>query len=238
MGSGLRPCRRGFGPASPGPTKHSEPLREAAECLPAREHPAATRSASGIKCSLAWSHSRTLLQLDLKKPAKLALFEQIILPHLPAAYNLARWMTRNDHDAEDAVQEAYLRAFRFFEGFQGGDGKAWLLAVVRNTCLTWRTRQRQDAVEFDEQRHAGSTEMPDAEKRLVKESQLGSLRECIEGLPPEYREVIVMREMEEMQYREISDTANIPIGTVMSRLSRARKRLEDCVRLRMKGYAG
>src|SRR5712692_2022605 len=166
---------------------------------------------------------------------KLALFEETILPHLNAAYNLARWLTRNEDDAQDVVQEAYLRAFRFFDGFRGGDGKAWLLAVVRNTCLTWRRRERGNviAVPFDETAH-GSEGAANAEAGLVEDARLGTLRNCIESLPVEYREVIVMRELEELSYREIADTASVPIGTVMSRLARARKRLEECVTSRIK----
>ena len=168
---------------------------------------------------------------------KLALFEQTILPHLKPAYNLARWLTRNEDDAQDVVQDAYLRAFRFFDSFKGGDGKAWLLAVVRNTCLTWRRRERGNvtAISFDETAH-GSDRATNAEAGLVEEARLGTLRNCIETLPLEYREVIIMRELEELSYREIADTASVPIGTVMSRLARARKRLEECVTSRMKGY--
>src|SRR5437588_9458539 len=126
---------------------------------------------------------------------KLALFEQTIVPHLNAAYNLARWLTRNEHDAEDVVQEAYLRAFRFFDGFRGGDGKAWLLAVVRNTCLTWRRREKSSvmAVPFDEAAH-GADRAANAETGLVEEARVGTLRNCIQSLPVEYREVIVLRE--------------------------------------------
>lgn len=166
---------------------------------------------------------------------KLALFEQTILPHLSSAYNLARWLTRNEDDAQDVVQEAYMRAFRFFDGFKGGDGKAWLLTVVRNTCLTWRRRERGNvtAVPFDEAAH-GSDRAANVEVSLVEEARLGTLRNCIESLPLEYREVIIMRELEELSYREIADTASVPIGTVMSRLARARKRLEECVTSRIK----
>ena len=169
---------------------------------------------------------------ELTKPA---LFEQTILPHLNAAYNLARWLTRNEDDAQDIVQEAYLRAFRFFDGFRGGDGKAWLLAVVRNTCLTWRRREKGSvmAVPFDEAAH-GSDRAANAEAGLLQEARVEILRNCIESLPVEYREVIVLRELEELSYRDIADAASVPIGTVMSRLARARKRLEDCVTSRMK----
>ena len=166
---------------------------------------------------------------DMGEAAKLARFEQIILPHLNAAYNLARWLTRNDHDAEDVVQEAYLRAFRFFDGFKGGDGRAWLLAVVRNTCHTLRRRTGDSPAVFDERFH-GVDDGSSVEGRLVKEANVESLRNCVENLPLEQREVVVMREFEELSYQEISNAIGLPIGTVMSRLSRARKRLTDCVR--------
>jgi RNA polymerase sigma-70 factor (ECF subfamily) len=162
---------------------------------------------------------------------KLELFEQTMVPHLDAAYNLARWLTRNPRDAEDLVQESYLRAFRFFDGFHGGDGKAWLLAVVRNTCLTWLGKKTgaSNVVEFDEQRHVSREDPGNVEDTLVRRSTIDSLRDCVEGLPAEYREIIVMRELEEMSYREIADAVAVPVGTVMSRLSRGRSRLLDCM---------
>jgi RNA polymerase sigma-70 factor (ECF subfamily) len=161
---------------------------------------------------------------------KLALFEQTIVPHLNAAYNLARWLTRNAHDAEDLVQDAYLRAFRSFETFEGQDGRAWLLAIVRNTCFTWlRKKGVQPAIEFDEQLHTAADPSPDAESVILNQAALGSLNGCLEELPPEFREVIVLRELEELSYKEISEIARVPVGTVMSRLARARKRLQQCV---------
>jgi len=161
---------------------------------------------------------------------KLALFEQSVVPHLNAAYNLARWLTRNDHDAEDLVQESYLRAFRSFDTFEGQDARAWLLAVVRNTCFTWlKKKGPQSAVEFDEQMHSAAVEFPSAESVLVSQAALGSLNDCLEALPAEFREAIVLRELEELSYKEISSIASVPIGTVMSRLARARKRLQDCL---------
>lgn len=167
--------------------------------------------------------------------SQLELFEEIILPHLDAAYNLARWLTRNDQDAQDVVQESYLRAFRFFDGYRGGDGKAWLLAVVRNTCRTWQLRQNREraAVPFNEVAHSGNGLAPDQEQSMVDQEKAGVLRECIEMLPADFREVLVMRELEEMSYQEIADTLGVAIGTVMSRLSRARKRLEECVASRI-----
>jgi RNA polymerase sigma factor (sigma-70 family) len=161
---------------------------------------------------------------------KLALFEQSVMPHLNAAYNLARWLTRTGPDAEDLVQESYLRAFRSFETFQGTDARAWLLTIVRNTCFTWlKKRGGLPTVEFDEQAHGVADESPGAESILLNRAALGSLNRCVEGLPPEYREVIVLRELEELSYKEISDIARVPVGTVMSRLARARKRLQQCL---------
>ena len=179
----------------------------------------------------------------MDEASKLELFEQTMVPHLNAAYNLARWLTRNRHDAEDLVQEAYLRAFRFFDGFDpttagGGDGRAWLLAVVRNTCLTWLGRKTGGAsatVEFNEQAHGTADDAENAEEILVRNAKIASLRNCVESLPVEYREVIVMRELEEMSYREIAEVARVPVGTVMSRLSRVpRVRLLDCTKARRK----
>jgi RNA polymerase sigma-70 factor (ECF subfamily) len=162
--------------------------------------------------------------------SQLELFEEIILPHLDAAYNLARWLTRNDQDAQDVVQESYLRAFRFFDGYRGGDGKAWLLAIVRNTFRTWQLRQNREreAVPFDEVAHSGNGLAPDQEQNTVDRERVGVLRTCIEMLPIDFREVLVMRELEEMSYQEIADTLGVALGTVMSRLSRARKRLQEC----------
>jgi RNA polymerase sigma-70 factor (ECF subfamily) len=168
---------------------------------------------------------------------KVALFEQTIVPHMNAAYNIALWLTRNAHDAEDVVQEAYLRAFRFFGGFNGNDAKAWLLTIVRNTCLTWLRRERAggSAVTFDEQTHSPDREKTNPEVMVLSKSNLGQLKDCVEALPLDYREIVVLRELEELSYREISEIAGIPVGTVMSRLSRGRKRLEDCVAARTNG---
>jgi len=159
-----------------------------------------------------------------------------MVPHLNAAYNLARWLTRNPHDAEDLVQESYLRAFRFFDGFdpasRGGNGRAWLLAIVRNTCLTWLGQKAGAAsvsVEFNERVHGSTGERDNAEEVLVRNAKTDALRGCVEALPVEYREIVVMRELEELSYREISGVAGVPIGTVMSRLSRGRARLLDCM---------
>ena len=170
----------------------------------------------------------------MEAASKLALYEKLMLPHLDAAYNLARWMTRNEDDAQDVVQESYLRALRFFDGFRGGDPRPWLLAVVRNTARTWRRRERASTSEpFDEAVHGSGLHVATIETELVEGSRFTGLRECLELLPVEFREVIVMREMEEMSYREVAEAAGAPIGTVMSRLSRARRRLQDCLAARM-----
>lgn len=168
---------------------------------------------------------------------KLERFEETVLPHLNAAYNLARWLMRNDHDAEDLVQESYLRALRFFDGFQGGDGRAWLLAIVRNTC---RTAMQQSAgrgvpTEFDEEKHSAGHAGVDAERELLRQSEIGSVRECIDRLPVEFREVIVLRELEQLSYKEIAGAASVPVGTVMSRLARARAQLQQCLTTRTRG---
>lgn len=164
--------------------------------------------------------------------SRLRLFEEMILPHLNSAHNLARWMTRNDQDAQDVVQESYMRAFRFFDGYRGGDGKSWLLEVVRNTCFTFQRREirKSTAVVFDEAAHSPSVHQPNAEEALVDAGNRQILRRCIEGLPEPFREVLVMRELEEMSYRQIAEVIGVPPGTVMSRLSRARKRLEECAK--------
>ena len=170
-----------------------------------------------------------------REAPKPALFEETMLPHLDADYNLARWLTRNEHDAQDVVQEAYLRALRFFDGFRGGDARPWLLAVVRNTALTWLRRKRSSTqVSFDEEIHGSRLEAATVETKLVAGDRFAELRICLDLLPTEFREIVVMREMEEMPYRDIAEAASLPIGTVMSRLSRARQRLQDCLAARMK----
>ena len=151
------------------------------------------------------------------------------MPHLDAAYNLARWLTRNDHDAEDVVQEACLRAHRFFGGFHGADGRAWLLTVVRNTCYTWLEHNRGDHATkvFDEEKHSAAATANSPEGLLTRKEDQQLVRQALEKLPPEFREVIVLRELEGLSYQEIAEMAAIPLGTVMSRLARARERLGE-----------
>lgn len=153
-------------------------------------------------------------------------FEQLILPHLDAAYNLARWLTRNNEDAQDMVQEACLRAYRFLPSFRGGSSRAWLLTIVRNTCYTW-LHQQHIAEFFNEELHDIESEALDPENIYMHLMDQEKVKEAIEALPLELREVIVLREIEELSYKEISIIVHIPMGTVMSRLSHARKRLQQ-----------
>jgi RNA polymerase sigma-70 factor (ECF subfamily) len=171
----------------------------------------------------------------LRDTEQLARFEQVVLPHLHAAYNLARWLTHNDDDAEDVVQESYLRALQFFAGFHGGDGRPWLLAIVRNTCYTWleRNRPRQPTATFDEDKHSGTDAVPGPEAPLLRREERQQLRQALAELPPDFREVIVLRELEGLSYKEIAQITEAPLGTVMSRLARARERLHEALRKRM-----
>jgi RNA polymerase sigma-70 factor (ECF subfamily) len=165
----------------------------------------------------------------LQRQPKLVSFETAVLPHLDAAYNLARWLTRNDADAEDVVQEAYLRAFKFFAGFHGEDGRAWLLGIVRNTTYTWMQRNRSPElnVPLDDEVYEVKSDDLNPEALLLQEADARILRQALEELPLEFREVLVLRELEEMSYKQIAVMADLPIGTVMSRLARARKRLQQ-----------
>jgi RNA polymerase sigma-70 factor (ECF subfamily) len=156
-------------------------------------------------------------------------FEAIALPHLDAAHALARWMTRNDADAADVVQEAFLRAFRYFDSYRGDDARSWTLKIVRRTCYNWLERNRSaDVVSLEAEEELGgavATSAIDAEALLESRSDLRRLDQLIEALPPPLREMIVLRELHELGYREIAEVTGVPIGTVMSRLHRARSLL-------------
>ncbi|HSC47424.1 MAG TPA: sigma-70 family RNA polymerase sigma factor [Gammaproteobacteria bacterium] len=160
---------------------------------------------------------------------KLARFQQSILPHMDAAYNLARWLTRDTHDAEDVVQEAFLRAFRFFDGFRGEDGRHWVLKIVRNTFYTWKEQNRRGAETYSmEDLPAGiENELAESDEMVHRSLNVELLSRVLGELPVEFREVLVLRELEGFSYKEIAGIAEVPIGTVMSRLSRARKLLEN-----------
>jgi RNA polymerase sigma-70 factor (ECF subfamily) len=165
----------------------------------------------------------------------LARFEAVVLPHLDAAYTLARYLTRNEHDADDIVQDACLRALKYFDRFRGEEqtsARAWLLAIVRNTVYSSRRRHRPEdlATEFDETMHSGAVTDAHPEAALLRSDAKESLTRALDRLAPEFREAIVLRELEGLSYKEISDVAGVPVGTVMSRLSRARARLQQALR--------
>jgi RNA polymerase sigma factor (sigma-70 family) len=176
-------------------------------------------------------------------------FEEAVLPHLHAAYNLARWLVRNEQDAQDVVQEAYLRAFRFFDGFQGEDGRPWLLAIVRNTSYSHLEKNRMQSAQhlsldeaLEDFQGAGSATLlnqadnnPEAILSHLDEQRC--FCQALEQLPVEFREALVLRELENLSYKEISVVAGIPIGTVMSRIARARKLLQECLARMQSGVA-
>ncbi|MBN3758254.1 RNA polymerase sigma factor, partial [Paraburkholderia sp. Tr-20389] len=173
-------------------------------------------------------------------------FQQMALPHLDAAYNLARWLCGNGHDADDVVQEAFMRAYRFFDTFHGETARPWLLAIVRRTWYTeWRRRSGgvNATIEFDENLddasfEGWSTGSPDPEALLIREEDTRLVHEALEQLPVEYREVLILRELEELSYREIATIADLPVGTVMSRLARGRRKLATALTsLQAKGSA-
>jgi RNA polymerase sigma-70 factor (ECF subfamily) len=159
-----------------------------------------------------------------------ARFESLFLPHLDAACNLARLLTRNAHDAEDVVQESYLKALRAFPGFRGGDSRPWFLTIVRNTSFTWLrdNRSRAGHTEYHEELHVSGGTTPEAES--LGNERARAVERCVQKLPSDFREVIVLREMEELRYQEIAEITGVPRGTVMSRLSRARTRLAECLK--------
>ncbi|HEY6898197.1 MAG TPA: sigma-70 family RNA polymerase sigma factor [Rhodocyclaceae bacterium] len=168
------------------------------------------------------------MKFELRRP--ISSFESQALAHLDAAYNLARWLVRDDQVAQDMVQEAYLRALNYYDTFHGDDIRPWLLRILRNTCYTWlaRNNARKDDVEFDEQRDSEYLESSftrpetDPETLLARKEQRTQLQQAIDGLPAVYREALILREMEELSYEDIALVAEIPLGTVMSRLARAR----------------
>ncbi len=163
-------------------------------------------------------------------------FERVAMPHLDAAYNLARWLTQDDHDAEDVVQEALVRAMRYIDGFRGDSARAWLLQIVRNTCFTWlkenRAKNQTTLDDFDDAAEAiaapESQEPPAIAMRKADKAQIDA---AIAALPVPYREVLVLREIEGLSYKEIATVVRVPIGTVMSRLARARERLQTTLTL-------
>lgn len=165
----------------------------------------------------------------MSDPEQQAQFERLVLPHLDAAYNLARWLAGNDHDAEDIAQEACVRAFRFVGGCRSSDGRAWLLTIVRNTAYSWLKKNRsRPLLSLDDD------ELPEIEDQsgaasAFHSSDTGALRAALEALPLEFREALVLRELEGLSYKEIAEVADVPVGTVMSRLARARRQLQGAL---------
>ena len=160
--------------------------------------------------------------------SKVVRFEEIALPHLAAAYNLARWLVHNEHDAEDLVQEAFLRAYKSFSGYYGGNSRAWLLTIVRNTCYTWLQQNRvlRFAESIEDRLDEVGLDFADPEMLFLQRVDSQIVRQALQDLPVEFCEVVVLREMEGLSYKEIANVVDVPLGTVMSRLARGRKRLQ------------
>jgi RNA polymerase sigma-70 factor (ECF subfamily) len=163
------------------------------------------------------------------EPAERTRFEDLFLPHLDAAYNLARWLTGDGHDADDVVQEATCRALRFFGGFRGGDARAWLLKVVRSTGYTWleRHRTRELTAPLDEDSQAAGSEALNPERLFLQRADRQMMLDAIEALPVTFREAVVLRELEGLSYQQIATVTDVPLGTVMSRLARGRRQLQQ-----------
>lgn len=162
-------------------------------------------------------------------------FDDVVVPHLDAAHRLARWLMRNEHDAEDVVQEASLRALRYFRTFTGGDGRAWFLRIVRNTCSGWRGRLVDALTDaFDEEQHRGARPAADPETLLLQTDDATLIARAMRTLPDRSHQLLVLRELEGLSYRELADVLGIPMGTVMSSLSRARQALRGAIDTELK----
>ena len=184
-------------------------------------------SAKIVKFAVLKKHQ----EQDAAQEHELASFEETMLPHMDAAHNLAKWLLRNEEDARDVVQEAYLRAFKSFGGFHGSNGRAWLLTIVRNTSYT--LLKKNHAVDltttFDEEIHTSGQESVSPATLLERSEDADLVREAMDKLPVDFREILVLRHLEGLSYNEIADIAQIPPGTVMSRLARARGKLKECL---------
>ena len=165
----------------------------------------------------------------MSNSTKLDRYEQEVIQHLDAAYNLARWLTRSNQDAEDVVQESCLRACKYFNGYNGGNIRSWLLTIVRNTTYTWlqQNRVHDNNTVSDEELSNFESPTVSPETAMIQNIDKETISNALAALPTEYREILVLRELEGLSYKEISDIADLPVGTVMSRLSRARKRLQQ-----------
>jgi RNA polymerase sigma-70 factor (ECF subfamily) len=159
-----------------------------------------------------------------------ASFDEVVLPHLDAAYRLARRLMRNDEDGKDVVQEASLQAFRYFRTFTGGSGRAWFFRIVRNTCYGWRGHGSHVVTDlFDEEQHGSDRPTSDPETLLLQTADASVIARAMRNLPDRFQRLLVLREFDGLSYRELADELEIPIGTVMSRLSRARQALRDAL---------
>ena len=162
-------------------------------------------------------------------------FDDVVLPHLDVAYRLALWLMRNEHDAQDVVQEASLRAFQYFRTFTGGNGRAWFLRIVRNTCSAWRGRRFEALTDpFDERQHCSGRPTSDPETLLLQTDDASLIARAMRNLPNRFHQLLVLRELEGLSYRELSDVMGIPMGTVMSSLSRARQALRGALENELK----
>ena len=162
-------------------------------------------------------------------------FDDVVVPHLAVAYRLARWLMRNEQDAQDVVQEASLRAFRYFRTFTGGDGRAWFLRIVRNTCSGWRGRRFEALTDpFDERQHLSGRPTSDPETLLLQTDDASLIARAMRNLPDRFHQLLVLRELEGLSYRELADVMGIPMGTVMSSLSRAREALRGALENELK----
>ena len=188
-------------------------------------------SAKIVKFTILKKHQEP----DAAQEHELASFEETMLPHMDAAHNLAKWLLRNEEDAQDVVQEAYLRAFKSFSGFHGSNGRAWLLTIVRNTSYTLLKKNRVAdlTTPFDEEIHASDDESVNAATILERSEDAELIREAMDELPAEFREILTLRHQEDLSYKEIADIAQIAPGTVMSRLARARAKLKECLAARI-----
>ena len=166
-------------------------------------------------------------------------FEELFWPHLPAAYNVARWLTKRDADADDVVQEAMLRAFRFFDSYRGENARAWVLTIVRNACYSWlkENRLNESPSDPDELLQEVPEQAPGPEDTAMKNAKKEQVQRCLGALPLEFREILILRELEGLSYKEITTVTGLPMGTVMSRLARGRDRLQHALLTQMRGEA-